>query len=188
MRTLRELIERNAHCFPNREAGVFDTRRLTHAQYAIRALRLASALYRLGLRTQERFAVLAMNCLEYYEAYAAAEVSGFIIVPVNFRLTAPEIVAVLRDAGARMLLFGQQYNETVGNLRAELPQIEQWVSIRTVGTAGRGERSGGASAGADWALDFEELVAGGDVRGPPTAPQPEDYAYPWFSSGTTGKP
>ena len=37
-----------------------------------RALRLASGLHRLGLKPQERFAVLAMNCLEYYEAYAAA--------------------------------------------------------------------------------------------------------------------
>ena len=128
-----------------------------------------------------------MNCLEYYEAYAAAEVSGFIIVPVNYRLTAPEIAAVLRDAGARVLLFEQQYTETVSRLRAELPQIEHWVCIRP-GSSSAGGDLNDHRGRAEPPLVFEDLIASGEERGPPISPRPEDYAYLWYTSGTTGKP
>ena len=46
------------------------------------------------LRRQDRCAILAMNCLEYYEAYAAAEYGATILVPVNYRLAPAEIVHI----------------------------------------------------------------------------------------------
>ena len=178
MRTVRELIERNARYFPDREAFVCGERRRTHAQYANRALRLASGLHRLGLRRQERFAVLAMNCLEYYEAYAAAEVSGLFIVPVNFRLAPPEILYLLGDAGAKFLMFEAQYLEVIDGLRPQLQQIERFICI---GCPASGEVP-------DWALEFEGVVESGDAAGPPFAPASDDYVLLWYTSGTTGKP
>src|SRR5918993_855380 len=100
MLSVHEIFERNARCFPEREAFVCDGRRLTHAQYASRARRLASGLIRLGVRYQDRVAMLAMNGLEYYEAYAGAEFGGFILVPVNYRLAPAEVAHILRDSGA----------------------------------------------------------------------------------------
>src|SRR2546423_7582726 len=129
MRTVRELIERNALSFPNREALVCGERRLTHSAYALRARRLASGLHRLGLRRQDRVAVLAMNCVEIYETYAAAEVGGYIAVPINFRLAPPEIIQVLRDCGARTLIFESQYTQTVARLRAESTGLTHYICI-----------------------------------------------------------
>ncbi|MFL6606443.1 MAG: class I adenylate-forming enzyme family protein [Steroidobacteraceae bacterium] len=172
MRTVRELIERNALCFPNREALVFGERRISHGTYAQRALRLASGLYRLGLRRQDRVAVLAMNCVEIYETYAAAEVGGFIAVPINFRLAPPEILQVLRDSGARILIFESQYTQTVARLRAESTGIIHYICIGS----------------ADCALSYEQVVAEGDAEGPPIRPAPDDYAWLLYTSGTTGRP
>ncbi len=172
MRTVRELIERNALSFPNREALVFGERRLTHQTYAQRALRLASALQRLGLRRQDRVAVLAMNSIEIYETYAAAEVGGYIAVPINFRLVVPEIVQVLRDSGARILIFESQYTQTVARLRAEPTAITHYICM----------------GAADFALSYEQVVAEGDPGGPPFRPGPQDYAWLLYTSGTTGRP
>jgi acyl-CoA synthetase (AMP-forming)/AMP-acid ligase II len=183
MRTLRELIDRNARYFPRRLAYVYGDRRVTHGEHAARALRLSSGLHRLGLRRQDRFAVLGMNCLEYYECYAAAEASGFLIAPVNFRLAPPEIEYVLRDAGARLLVFEAQYAEVVGKLRPQLKQIENYVCIAI---DAQGRRTSFETP--SWAVDFEQLVRDGDEGGAPHLPRPEDYAYLWYTSGTTGKP
>jgi len=172
MRTVRELIERNARCFSNREALVFGERRISHAAYAQRALRLASGLYRLGLRRQDRVAVLAMNCVEIYETYAAAEVGGYIAVPINFRLAPPEIVQVLRDCGARTLIFESQYTQTVARLRAESTGLTHYICIGSAYSA----------------LSYEQVVAEGDPDGPPIRPAPEDYAWLLYTSGTTGRP
>ncbi|HEX5847068.1 MAG TPA: AMP-binding protein, partial [Rhodoplanes sp.] len=56
-----------------------------------RACRLANALIGLGLKKGDRVAVLAYNCLEWLEIYAAVAKAGLVVVPVNFRLVGPEI-------------------------------------------------------------------------------------------------
>jgi acyl-CoA synthetase (AMP-forming)/AMP-acid ligase II len=173
MLTVSDLFDRNARYFPQREAFVCDGRRLTHAAYSTRARRLASSLHRLGLRRQDRFGILATNCVEYYEAYAAAEHGATILVPVNFRLAPAEIVHVLRDSGARGLIFEARYAETVAQIRSQLPGVNFYVQI---GVAGQG------------VLEYEALLAEGDEAGPPVRAQPHDYAVVWYTSGTTGKP
>jgi acyl-CoA synthetase (AMP-forming)/AMP-acid ligase II len=173
MLTVSELFDRNARYFPQREAFVCGGRRLTHAGYASRARRFAAALHRLGLRRQDRFAILATNCLEYYETYAAAEYGATILVPVNFRLAPAEIVHVLRDSGARGLIFEERYAGTVAQLRSQLPDVGFYVQI---GAAG------------DGVLSYEALLSEGEEAGPPVRAQPHDYAVVWYTSGTTGKP
>ena len=79
MKTLGEMIERNARFYADREALVFGERRLTHGEIATRARRFSGALYDRGLRRQDRVAVLAMNCAEYYETYRACEWAGFLL-------------------------------------------------------------------------------------------------------------
>jgi acyl-CoA synthetase (AMP-forming)/AMP-acid ligase II len=174
MLTLSNLFDRNARYFPEREAFVCDGRRLTHSAYSSRARRLASALHRLGVRHQDRFGMLAMNCLEFYEAYAAADYGATIIVPVNFRLAPAEIVHVLRDSGARGLIFEERYAATVAQIRSQLPDVGFYVQV-------------GASV-PDGVLAYEALLSEGDEAGPPVRPQPHDYAVLWYTSGTTGKP
>src|SRR5271166_4373297 len=129
MRTAGELLERNARNFPRREAYVCGDRRLSHGEWFDRAKRLAGGLYELGVRRQERVAILAMNCLEYYELYAAAEVASFVLAPVNYRLSPPEVLFMLRDCGAKILVFESQYSAMIGQLRAELRDVRQYVCI-----------------------------------------------------------
>jgi len=173
MRTAGEILERNARNFPRREAYACGKRRLSHGEWFDRAKRLAGGLYKLGLRRQERVAILAMNCLEYYELYAAAEVASFIAAPVNYRLAPPEVLFMLRDSAAKILVFEAQYATLIEQLRAELRDVKHFVCI--------GETP-------DWALDFESLVALGTAEGPPIVPRPDDYIYLWYTSGTTGHP
>lgn len=177
MVTLGHIIERNERLFPERPALVFQDRsgdrRSTHAKFAQRVRRLASALERRGLRRQDRFSVLAMNCAEYVEAYAAAEWAGFVISTVNFRLAAAEIAWVVRDAAPKLLIFEEQYTEIVAGLREQFDSVERYVCI------------GDAPA---WAENFETLIEGGDVNGSAFRSQADDYLCLMYTSGTTGKP
>ena len=96
--TLGEFIERNGRDHAHRAALIYAGRTYTHAEYRDRAYRLANALYARGLRRQDRVGVLAQNSPAHCEAYAACEVTGFITASVNYRLAAPEILWILKDA------------------------------------------------------------------------------------------
>ena len=173
MKTLGEMIERNARFYTDREALVFGDRRLTHGEMAERARRFSGALYERGLRRQDRVAVLAMNCAEYYETYRACEWAGFLLATINFRLASAEIAQILKDAAPRALVFEAQYTALVDSLRAQTPEIEQYICI--------GEAP-------SWAVSFESIVDTGPADGPPIRSRPDDYAYLIYTSGTTGRP
>jgi acyl-CoA synthetase (AMP-forming)/AMP-acid ligase II len=173
MQTLGELVERNARCFPEAEAFVQGKRRLTHAQLAARARRLASGLYDLGLRRQDRVGILAMNGIEYCEFFAAAELSGYIATMLNFRLTVPELSWLIKDSGIRVLIFEERYASVVEQLRAQFPDITHCVCI---------------GSPPSWAVGYEALLAASSEAGPPIRSKPDDYVYLWYTSGTTGRP
>jgi acyl-CoA synthetase (AMP-forming)/AMP-acid ligase II len=174
MASMRELMERNEHLHGDQPFLVFGERRFTFRRIAERSRRLANALGCLGLRQQDRVSILAMNCPEYFDVYGVAEVAGFVAVPVNFRLAAPEIAYVIRDASPRMLVFESQYAQTVGRLRAELPSVEHYLCI--------GDPVPG------WALSYESVLAGGAAEAPAQRPMGTDLLCIMYTSGTTGRP
>jgi len=174
MKTIGELIERNERCYPEVDAYVMDGRRLNYRQYAERVRRLGSALYRTGLRRQDRAAVFSTNNIEYFELYGACEWSGYILALYNFRLAAPEVAWLLQDAAPRVVFFEAQFAPLFEGLRARHPQVEHYVCI------------GGPAP--SWAIDYEGFLASGEAAGPPIRARAEDYCHLYYTSGTTGRP
>ena len=76
-------------------------RAMTFRQWNERACRLANALLGLGLAKGDRVAVLAYNCVEWLEIYAATAMAGLIAVPINFRLVGAEIRYIVENCGGR---------------------------------------------------------------------------------------
>lgn len=75
-----------------------------------------------GVGAGDRFAVLSMNELEYVFLLFAAQKLGAILVPINFRLAAPEIEYILGDSAPALLLVQRQYEATVARIdRTVLP-------------------------------------------------------------------
>ncbi|MBI0538578.1 AMP-dependent synthetase [Roseomonas sp. KE2513] len=169
MRTLADLLARNAALSGRRPALTNAGRSWTHADHAARITRLRSALAARGIRPGDRVAVLSQNRAEMLEAYGAAEMGGCILVPLNWRLAAPELAAIMADADPAALLFEDRYSEAVAALPSRAPLL---VSL------------GAAVPGA---LDYEALLAGAESA-PGPAPEPEDAAYIIYTSGTTGTP
>ena len=174
MQTIGELIERNAHFYPDREALIFDGRRITHGMFAARVRQLSDSIYKLGLRRQERVAILAMNCSEYFEVYGAGEWAGYMIVTVNFRLAPPEILHVLNDSGSKMLVFEAQYAPLIEALKPQLTGVSCYLCI--------------GSECPTWAQPYEDMLQTGAEGGPPIRSRPDDFGFLIYTSGTTGRP
>src|SRR3954451_2200159 len=95
---LGNLVLRNAHLRRDEPAIVFEGRTISHGQFAGRSFQLARALKRLGLGVGDRVAILAQNCPEYLEVYAAGELGGWATVTINYRLSEPEVSYILADS------------------------------------------------------------------------------------------
>jgi fatty-acyl-CoA synthase len=165
-----EVLRMNARLFPDKIGARDLDRAMSFAQWNARACRLANALSGLGLRKGNRIAVLAYNCVEWLEIYAATAKAGLIMVPVNFRLLGSEIRYIVENSDAKALIVQDQLADRV----PDLP-----IDARTVICIGKA---------ATPYRDYESLLA--QARDTEPATQVND-AEPWalmYTSGTTGKP
>ena len=67
----------------------------------------------------DRVAVYAPNCSEYVYLFLACVKLGAVLVPLNFRLTPPELAVMLRDSDPSLLVHDEAFDDNVATLRAE---------------------------------------------------------------------
>src|SRR5688572_10630046 len=92
-----DVLAMHARMSPDTIAARDLDREMTFRIWHARACRLANALTGIGLRKGDRVCVLAYNCVEWLEIYAAAALAGLVVVPINFRLVGREIVYIVQD-------------------------------------------------------------------------------------------
>ncbi len=71
--------------------------------------RWSAVLLHLGATAGDRIAVLARNRMEYIPLLAAANRMGAMLVPLNWRLAAPELALVLADAAPTVMLGEERF-------------------------------------------------------------------------------
>ncbi|WP_374485160.1 class I adenylate-forming enzyme family protein [Zoogloea sp.] len=172
--TISDAIATHARLTPNKLGTRDSSRELTYAQWDERASRLAAGLMDLGLKKGDRVAVLAYNCIEWMEIYVGLARAGLVAVPLNFRLTAPEIAYILEDAEAAALICGAEFVDTVNGIRTGLPLLQGRCVV--------------IGDGVEAWTGYESLVARGRADLEFEAVRPEDMCALMYTSGTTGRP
>jgi acyl-CoA synthetase (AMP-forming)/AMP-acid ligase II len=167
---LGSITLRNWQLRPSAPAIIFEGRTITHREFAERAFRLANALRRLGVKRGQRVAILAQNCPEYMEVYAAGELGGWTTVTINYRLAAPEISYILRDSAPQVLICEAELEDRV---HPDARKPLQHILI-----IGGNQQDGG----------YEEVLAQEKPEPPPPLVEPDDVAFLVYTSGTTGRP
>lgn len=173
LETMGDLFRYNFEKFPEKLAIKYADREITFGAHFTRCQQLSSALYQVGVRRQDRLAVLSQNSPEYLEVYGAAELSGYIVTTINFRLIAPEVEFLLFSSQPKVLFFEQQYLALIDILRDKFPCIEKFICF---------------DGQAPWADSFEEFVLSGSVEGAPIHSRSTDVLHLMYTSGTTGRP
>lgn len=103
----------------NRKEGK-PTCRFSYKELNERVNRLANVLLEKGICKGDRVATFCYNCNQMIEAYFAVSKIGGIIVPLNFRLEAPETTFMLRDSGSKALIFQEHFGEMVRSLQSSV--------------------------------------------------------------------
>ncbi|ANQ52634.2 long-chain fatty acid--CoA ligase [Flammeovirga sp. MY04] len=84
---------------------------------------LALNLYEAGLRKGDRIGVIAEFCIEYIYLLAASQKVGFVLVPINYRLSKSELKYIINDASPKLLFVQDQLIEKVPQ-KSELPSVD----------------------------------------------------------------
>ena len=174
MELLHETFDTQVRADPSAEvARDAEGRIFTRQELHDRSEGVAHALASRGLGKGDRIAVLAMNSLDYLSCYLGVARAGAVIVPMNYRLAPKECVYIANDAGARVIIAGDEHVQLVDDLRREIPSLEHLVALDGQGPPG-------------WTA-FEDWISSG-AEGPGPAIDPDDDLVQMYTSGTTGLP
>jgi fatty-acyl-CoA synthase len=158
---------------PHKEAVVQGGRRLTYNQLNQRVNQLAHSLMAQGLEKGDRVAVLSMNCLEFLEIIMATAKLGLILVPLNWRLTAPELGFMLKDSETRFMFFDPDL-ESLAQGVTEKADLDRLVVLGSKNLLG--------------AETYDALLSGQPTDEPQVESSMEDPHIIMYTAGTTGKP
>ncbi len=135
---------------------------------------LAAALSRRGVAFGDRVLILMLNRSEFIESFLAANRLGAIAVPVNFRMTPPEIAYLVGDCEAAVMIT----EPVLANVATAVAGLEP--RLGTIIVAGAPTDDG--------VLGYEELLSEPGEPAPSVDIPNDSAALIMYTSGTTGRP
>ena len=155
---LYKLLAQSAARMPEQGAVFHGRKRFaTYAELNQRVLILAGQLLE-RVEVGERVMIVSSNCPEYIELLFACWAAGLVAVPVNAKLHATEVQKIVEDAQPELVFASHKIGQ----------QLDSTLPLIIINS-----------------LEYNSLLTGAPVN--PADAQPDDLAWLFYTSGTTGR-
>ncbi len=169
---IQDFLERAAQVYPDRVAFVDEPDlvgslgEVTYASLYRRARNMAKTLEDMGVEQGERVAIFSPNAGKMITSLYGVSGYGWILVPINFRLSVDEVSYIIDHSGASVFMVDPEYEEMLAGVHVKQKIILDSVQDRQL---------------------FSEL---GDAQvGPRPWEADEDFTCSInYTSGTTARP
>jgi long-chain acyl-CoA synthetase len=170
--TVADALRHHAAATPDAPAAILGERTITFGELDDRSSRVAQALQAAGVGAGDRVAILDKNSLEYFDLVFGAAKLNAVLVAVNWRLAPPEAAFIVDDAQAKVLVVGE---DLVPLLEGFEDELQHDPRILVIGDHARHP-------------SYEAWLGAHEPVDPMAPAGPDDVAFQYYSSGTTGLP
>lgn len=170
--TIADIVRVHARLRPDATALIVGDRTITFGELDARSNQTAHAFRAAGVGFGDRVAYIEKNGAEFFEVVCGLAKLGAVGVPVNWRLAPPEMLHIIEDAQARVVVVGSEF---FGHLEAIEGHLTSMSAVVAIGTHDRWQ------AFEDWLIDQP-------AEDPGVTTGPDDIAFLMYTSGTTGLP
>src|SRR5277367_1857647 len=119
------LLDRNVDQGRGGKLAFTDTvSELSYGELQQQSRRLANLLRRLGVRREERVAMIMLDTADFPIVFLGAIRAGVVPVPLNTLLTAEHYAYVLADCRARVLFISEALLPVVKDIVGRMPDLE----------------------------------------------------------------
>lgn len=170
--TIADIVRVHARNRPDATALIVGDRTISFAELDARSSQAAQAFRAAGIGFGDRVAFIEKNGAEFFEVAFGLFKLGAVGVPVNWRLAPPEMLHILEDSGATVVVVGSEFFDHLEAIEGQLTTVR---TIVAVGAHGR------------WP-DFDDWIAEYPDEDPGVTTESDDIAFLMYTSGTTGLP
>jgi fatty-acyl-CoA synthase len=123
----------------------------------------------------DKIALYSYNRPEFVETLVAAFKARLVPVNVNYRYREEELVYLLDNSDATVVVYEAGFAGSVAKVRDRLPQVREWIELSD------------GSEGNAFSVSYEEIVGAGTDRRLDVQREPTDLLF-MYTGGTTGMP
>ncbi len=165
---IAHLLIKSAQAFPDHIAlAKGDAAHLSYRNLLRKVSVMATHLRtRMKLQPGDRVALAMTNCVESIEAMYAIWHAGLVAVPMNAKLHPREFAFILQNSGTRACVVTPDLADSIASIKSECEALERIVDTST--------------------RDYSFMAVGDPL--PIADAAPEDPAWLFYTSGTTGRP
>src|SRR6202021_421953 len=146
---------------------------LTYGQLQQQSCRVANLLRRLGVRREERVAMIMLDTVDFPSVFLGAMRAGVVPIPLNTLLTGDQYAYVLADCRARVLFISEALLPVVKDVIGRLPDL---AHVIVAGNNAHGHKK------------LSNEIAGESDSFATVATHADEPAFWLYSSGSTGMP
>jgi fatty-acyl-CoA synthase len=177
-------LSRTADIYPDRTAVIYGNLRYSWAEIYDRAVRLASALVKAGIKPGEVVTVMAPNVPAMFEAHFGVAMAGAVLNTLNTRLDVSTIAYILDHADTKILITDAAFGATMKEALEQSPNKS--LAIIDIVDSQDSDSANGSRLGE---IEYEAFIAGGDSDYDWQMPADEWSAMALnYTSGTSGRP
>ena len=134
--TFGDMLDKASSLYPNKEALVDSTSRLTYSQLREKADRLAISLMELGVKKQDRVLLHLPNWSEFVYSYFALQKIGAIVIPLIARYAQTEVEHLSRLTGATAWIVPEEYRNIdylpiINDVLKANPKLKHVILVRS---------------------------------------------------------
>ncbi|WP_332645840.1 class I adenylate-forming enzyme family protein [Lysinibacillus sp. 54212] len=162
----------HAHRTPDHTALVYGEKTYSYQELNEEINRYSHGLIAQGIQKGDKVSLFLKNSDAFIIAAYSIWKAGGVVVPINFRLTQPELSYILQQSDSVAVIFDEEFTDVV---KKAAQQLEASIALFNVG--------GKIEGATEWSLIQSQLK-----EEPSVSILPTDDAQILYTSGTTGRP
>ncbi len=170
---LIDILKKSKEEAGNKKFLIYEKGKKTFNQFYDEVIKLSCGLQSLGIKKNDKIALLLNNSPEFIISYFAIVNLGATCVPLNTYLSKEEIIYILNDCSAKILITSSDFKDVLSDINPNrIPSLENIISINKIDKIKY--------------LDYKNILKEDEINFVDI--KDDDVAVIIYTSGTTGHP
>lgn len=113
---MTDILQNYAVQQPEGIATLYDGKRLTYQEFFKCAETFAAYLQEQGFKKDDVIALYTLNSDLFLIAYIGVQLAGFVAMPINTKLAAPEVEFIFNHSEAKGLIYDERLSEILAGI------------------------------------------------------------------------
>src|SRR5881397_3553099 len=109
IKSVPDIVRHRARTSPDKAALIEGSRKLSFRELDTSTNRVAQALARDGVKPDSVVAFVGKNSIPFFEILFGSSKAGCTVLPLNWRLAAPELIPILDDATPALVFVDKEF-------------------------------------------------------------------------------